>query len=489
MFTPVAELARMVRDGEITSRELVEASLERIEALQPELNAFVHVDAEGALAAADAVGSGDPRPFAGVPIAIKDTAPVAGMPYTMGSDLFGDFVPGHDAFLVRRLRDAGFVIVGKTNLPEFGIVPVTESRRFGPARNPWDTTRTPGGSSGGAAAAVASGMVPIAHGSDGGGSIRIPAACCGLVGLKPTRGRVSRGPDQGEDLLVQDGVLSHTVAETAALLDVIAGYESGDAAWAPPPAEPFAASAERDPGRLRVAVTTGMPIEAELDPEAAAAVDQTAELLASLGHEVEQVEAPWAGGDLLPVFTAVFGTHICAAMFFGGMVTGREPSEELVEPLSWAIWQLIQERRALDYLLARIQLQAVSRQYIGLWETHDVVLTPALAERPVRIGEIDASSDTPLADFARSGAFTPYTANFNVSGQPAISLPLFEYADGLPLAIQLAGRPADEATLLSLGRAARGGQALGGPPPVARRRLASRRVRARRPAPAGRGRS
>jgi amidase len=151
------------------------------------------------------------------------------------------------------------------------------------------------------------------------------------------------------------------------------------------------------------------------------------------------------------VFTAVFGTHICAAMFFGAMVTGREPSEDLVEPLSWAIWQLIQERRALDYLLARIQLQAVSRQYIGLWETHDVVLTPALAERPVRIGDIDASSETPLADFARSGAFTPYTANFNVSGQPAISLPLFEYADGLPLAIQLAGRPADEATLLSLG--------------------------------------
>ena len=175
-----------------------------------------------------------------MPIAIKDTAPVAGMPYTLGSDAFGDFVPAHDAFVVRRLREAGFVIVGKTNLPEFGILPVTEPRRFGPTRNPWDTERTPGGSSGGAAAAVAAGMVPLAHGSDGGGSIRIPAACCGLVGLKPSRGRISRGPDQGDDFLVQDGVLTRTVAETAALLDVLAGYEPGDATWAPPPAEPFA---------------------------------------------------------------------------------------------------------------------------------------------------------------------------------------------------------------------------------------------------------
>ncbi len=225
----------MVRVGEVGAGELVQASLDRIEALEPQINAFTHVAAEAALAAAQGIGPGDPRPFAGVPIAIKDNRPVAGMPLTMGSDLFGDFVADHDAFLVRRLRDAGFVIVGKTALPENGILPTTESARFGPTANPWALDRTPGGSSGGAAAAVAAGMVPIAHGNDGGGSIRIPAACCGLVGLKPARGRVSVGPDGGQSFLVSDGVLTRTVADTAAVLDVLAGYEVGDATWAPPP--------------------------------------------------------------------------------------------------------------------------------------------------------------------------------------------------------------------------------------------------------------
>ena len=199
------------------------------------INAFTHVAHESALAAAEAISPGDPRPFAGVPIAIKDNRPVAGMPLTNGSDLFGDFVPDHDAFLVRRLREAGFVIVGKTSMPEMGILPTTEPRRFGPTRNPWNLERTPGGSSGGSAAAVAAGMVPVAHGNDGGGSIRIPAACCGLVGLKPARGRVSVGPDSGQSFLVCDGALTRTVQDTAALLDVLGGPEPGDATWAPPP--------------------------------------------------------------------------------------------------------------------------------------------------------------------------------------------------------------------------------------------------------------
>jgi amidase len=450
LFRPAGDLAALVRGGEVSARELVEVSLERIEALQPDLNAFVHVDAERALATADAVEAGDERPFAGVPIAVKDTAAVAGMPYTLGSDAFGDFVPGHDAFVVRRLREAGFVIVGKTNLPEFGILPVTEPRRFGPTRNPWDTERTPGGSSGGAAAAVAAGMVPLAHGSDGGGSIRIPAACCGLVGLKPSRGRISRGPDQGDDFLVQDGVLTHTVAETAALLDVLAGYEPGDATWAPPPAEPFAAAAAREPGRLRIGWTTTAAIDAPLDPLCERAVSDAAELLASLGHEVEEIQAPWAGQSLLEVFTLVFGTPIAMGLFFGTQVSGREPAEELVEPLSWTIWKGVRERNALDYLLARTQLGAFSRSIVALWSDHDVVMTPALAQRPVRIGEIDACSAEPWEDFRRSGQFTPYTAIFNVTGQPAISLPLFHGEDGLPLAVQLAGKPAGEGELLAL---------------------------------------
>jgi amidase len=450
LFRPASELANLIRTGEIATRELVEASLERIEALDPDLNAFCHLDPEGALAAAELVKPGDQRPFAGVPIAIKDTAEVAGWPYTLGSEIFGDFVPEYDAFVVRRLRDAGFVPVGKTSLPEFGILPVTEPRRFGPTRNPWDTDRTPGGSSGGSAAAVAAGMVPIAHGSDGGGSIRIPASCCGLVGLKPSRGRVSRGPDQGEDFLVQDGVLSRTVAETAELLDVLAGYETGDASWAPPPREPFATAARREPGRLRIGFTLSAALDTDLDPQARRAVEDAAELLESLGHDAEEVEAPWKGQNLLRVFAVVFGTPVAMGIFFGAQVTGREPSEELVEPLSWTMWNGVQKRTALDYLLARTQLASFARGIVPLWDDHDVVLTPALAERPVRIGDIDPCSDDPWEDFRRSGKFTPYTALFNVTGQPAISVPLFQGDDGLPLAVQLAGRPADESTLLSL---------------------------------------
>jgi amidase len=450
LFRPATELADLIRRGEVASRELVAASLARIEALDPELGAFTHLDPDSALAAADEVRPGDERPFAGVPIAIKDTAEVAGWPYTLGSDVFGDFIPNYDTFVVRRLREAGFVLVGKTSLPEFGILPVTEPRRFGPTRNPWDTERTPGGSSGGAAAAVAAGLVPLAHGSDGGGSIRIPAACCGLVGLKPSRGRVSRGPAQGEDFLVQDGVLTRTVAETAELLDVLAGYDLGDATWAPPPAEPFAAATGRQPGRLRIAFTTDAAIAADLDPQCERALRDGAELLASLGHEIEEVEAPWAGDDLLRVFTLVFGTPVAMGVFFGSQVTGREPSEELVEPLTWTIWNGIRERTALDYMLARTQLSAASRAIVALWSNFDVVMTPALAQRPVCIGEIDACSDDPWEDFRRSGEFTPYTAVFNVTGQPAISLPLFHGDDGLPLGVQLVGRPADEATLLSV---------------------------------------
>jgi amidase len=451
LFKPATELATLIHTGQISSAELVAAALERIEALQPTINAFTHVDGEGAIAAAEVIGAGDPRPFAGVPIAIKDTAPVAGMPYTMASDLFGDFVPGHDAFVVRRLRDAGFVIVGKTSMCEFGILPVSEPRRFGPVRNPWDIERTPGGSSGGAGAAVAAGMLPLAHGADGGGSIRIPASCCGLVGMKPTRGRISRGPDLGDDFLVQDGVLTRTVADSASLLDLMSGYEVGDATWAPRPSEPFAGAAAREPGRLRIGYTTTAPVDATLDPVSERAVLDAAGLLSDLGHDVEEVAAPWdKEHDLLRIFTAVFATPIAMGMYFGGLISGREPAPGLVEPLSWTFWERIHERTALDYLLARTQLTGISRGIIALWQSYDVVLTPGLAERPLRIGEIDACSDDPWADFRRSARFTPYTAIFNVTGQPAISVPLYHGEDGLPTSIQLAGRPADEATLFSL---------------------------------------
>ena len=452
LFRPATELAGLVRDGELSSRELVEASLARIEEVDGEVNAWVLVDSERALAAAEQVRAGDERPFCGVPIAIKDLfAPVAGLPLTQGSELLGDFTPGYDYGVVRRLREAGFVLLGKVNTPEFGIPPVTEPRRHGPTRNPWDLERTPGGSSGGSGAAVASGTVPVAHGSDGGGSIRIPAACTGLLGLKPARGRISRAPDLGDHFLSTDGALTRTVADCAAMLDVLAGYELGDATWAPPPDVPFADAARREPGRLRVGFTLDMPIPSQLDPACERAVNEAAGLLESLGHDVEPVRAPWKETDVLPTFSVLWAANVAGSVRHGQMVTGTEPSQENVEPLSWHLYQQALGFTSVDVVAATAMLQAFARGIVaGLWADHDVILTPALAKRPVRIGEIDTCGDDPAGEFRKSGEFTPYTAIFNVTGQPAISLPLFHGDDGLPLAVQLAGPPAGEALLLSV---------------------------------------
>jgi amidase len=451
MFRGPGALAEMVRSGEISSHELVQSSLERIEQLNPALNAFVQVDAEGALAAADAVGTGDRRPFAGVPIAIKNNRPVEGLRLTYGCPLMSEFVAPYDHNITRRLRDAGFVIVGTTTLPEYGILPVSEAQIFGPTRNPWDLQRTPGGSSGGAAAAVAAGLVPVAHGNDGGGSIRIPAACCGLVGLKPARGRISPAPELGDSSLGIDGVLTRTVADTAAILDVLAGYEPGDATWAPAPAEPFAVSAGAEPGKLRIAMTTLPPIpEAQVDPLAARAVADAAELLSSLGHEVEEVEVPWRDDAVRELFGVVFSSHIALSIAYSGRVAGREPSAEDMEAMSWAIFSMVQKLGAVQYMGAEVALQAFARRLVSFLAPYDALLTPALAERPLPLGTLDTGAPDPMATFTRSGLFTPFTPVFNASGQPGISLPLYEGADGLPLAVQLIGRPAGEAQLLSL---------------------------------------
>src|SRR3954453_20377733 len=277
MFRPASELAALIRAGELSARELVQASLDRIEALDPELNAFVDVYAEEALAAADGfaagdgrafrgLAAGDERPFAGVPIAIKNNRAIAGKRLTFAADFFGDWEAPYDHNVVRRLKQAGVVVVGSPPLPEWGILPWTNTKRFGPTRNPWDPARTSGGSSGGSATAVAAGMVPIAHANDGGGSTRIPAACCGLVGLKPQRNLISLAPEIGESFLAVDGVLTRTVGDTALALDLLAGTRTGDAAGPPPPAEASAASAAREPAGLRVAVVTNAPIDVPLDP-------------------------------------------------------------------------------------------------------------------------------------------------------------------------------------------------------------------------------
>jgi len=451
MLRPADELAALVRSGKLSAGELVDASLARIDALQPQVNAFVDVDHEGARAAAAAVGAGDDRPFAGVPIAIKNNRAVTGLRLTTGAALSGDHRPVRDHNVTQRLRAAGFVIVGTTTLPEWGILPVTEGRRFGPTRNPWDLGRTPGGSSGGSAAAVAAAMVPLAHGNDGGGSLRIPAACCGLVGLKPQRGRVSLAPDIGEQFLVVDGVLTRTVRETALLLDVLAGTETGDASWAPPPSEPFAVSAAREPGRLRIGLTTLMPLlETELHPACAHAAHDAARLLESLGHEVEEVQPPWQEPGLLELFTQSFGPAVCSSMANAGLLHGRPPREDDMEPLSWAVWTLCRQIDSVQAAMAGYRLQAFARA-ITAWSTpYDALLTPALAQPPLPIGELDPCGPDPLATFERSGHFTPYTAISNVTGSPAISLPLYAYEDGLPLAVQLIGRPAQEGALLAL---------------------------------------
>jgi amidase len=451
MFAGASELAAMIRSGEISSRELVQTSLERIEELNPMLNAFVQVDAEGALATADAIAAGDERPFAGVPIAIKNNRPVKGLRLTYGCSLMAEHVAPYDHNITRRLRDAGFVIVGTTTLPEYGILPVSEARIFGPTRNPWDLQRTPGGSSGGAAAAVAAGLVPVAHGNDGGGSIRIPAACCGLVGLKPARGRISPAPELGDSSLSIDGVLTRTVADTAAILDVLAGYEPGDATWAPPPSEPFAVSAGAAPGKLRIAATTLPPVpEAKVDPMAARAVADAAGLLRSLGHDVEEVDPPWQDDGVRELFGIVFSSHIALSIAYSGRVAGREPTVEDMQAMSWAIFSMVGKLGAIDYMGAEVALQAFARRLVSFLSHYDALLTPALAERPLPLGTLDPDAPDSMATFTRSGLFTPFTPVFNASGQPGISLPLYEGEDGLPLGVQIVGRPAGEAQLLAL---------------------------------------
>ncbi|MGZ8650198.1 MAG: amidase [Solirubrobacteraceae bacterium] len=450
LFKPAGDLASLVRGGEISARELVGHALERIEALDPVLNAFVEVDGERALAVADEISPGDSRPFAGVPIAIKANVPVAGMCMNFGSKFLDGHRPGHNAYLVRRLQDAGFVVLGVTNMPEFGILPTTEPRHSGPTRNPWDTDRTPGGSSGGSAAAVAAGMVPVAHGNDGGGSIRIPAACCGLVGLKPSRGRVSRGPDLGDSYLASEGVLTHTVAETAQLLDVLSGYEVGDATWAPRPPEPFAVAARRAPDNLRIAMSAENSLGVEADPECLRGMHATADLLASLGHEVEEAAPGLPGAEILSVFSQVFGPAISLGITYGELLAGRPPEADEIEPLSRAINELSGALSSVDYLVAVAQLQALARGVVAFFAEYDLLLTPALVERPLPIGELNGCGDDPLADFARSGRFTPYTALINVTGQPAISIPAGFGEDGLPTNAQLIAKPLGDDTLLQV---------------------------------------
>jgi len=416
----------------VSPRELAEQAIGRIEAANPELNFLV-------TAAFDPPEPAD-GPFRGVPMLVKDLTETAGIRTTFSSRAFAGHVPAADTATVRRMRAAGFTILGKTNTPELGITCVTESELNGACRNPWDASRTPGGSSGGAAAAVAAGVLPLAHGSDGGGSIRIPASCCGLFGLKPSRGRVSPAPYVSGSLeLSQQAGLSVTVRDAAAFLDVLAGYEPGDAHWAPPPERPFLEEVGRDPGRLRIALTVDPPIPCEVEPDVAGVARAAADALAALGHEVVESTPPWRDDSLLRWFARLWQ-----------MTPALYPVEDrsLLEPMNRALLEQAHETSSVEYAQAAGSLQRLARRTVAFWDEVDVVLTPTLALLPVPIGWI-FEPDDPWEQFARGARMTPFTPLPNVTGQPAASVP-FGVVDGLPVGIQLIGRPAGEAVLFRL---------------------------------------
>jgi amidase len=453
MFRSAAEQAALVRDGEVSARELVDASLAAIERLNGELNAVVTRCDERALAEADAVSAGDERPLAGVPLLVKDLgAMTEGVRTTMGMRALGEWVPEADSATVRRLRAVGAIVVGKTNLPEMGILPVSEPARFGPARNPWDTSRTPGGSSGGSAAGVAAGMVAIAHGNDGGGSIRIPASCCGLVGMKPSRGRVSWAPHLSELAagFATDGVLARTVRDSALGLDILAGYEPGDPYWAPDPSAPFVDALEREPGSLRVAFVVDSPNGVPVDPDCVAATRRAAELLESLGHQVQEIEIE-ADEAYVTNFVTVWIAGTANEVETWGRIAGLQLDIEQLEPLSRQMYDMSLQLSATDYLRALDWLHDYSRRLVSMWGGIDVLLTPTLAKPPIEIGALEPKEgEPPIQMLMNSATWVPFTPVWNVTGQPAVSLPLHQTEGGLPVGVQLVGPPAGEELLYSL---------------------------------------
>jgi amidase len=465
-------LAKLVRRKEVSPRELVTTAIERIERSNQKLNAVIHTMFERALATADApLPDG---PFTGVPFLLKDLLSLyEGEPITSGSRLLRRFIAPFDTELVRRYRATGVIVLGKTNTPEFGLVPFTEPELFGPSRNPWDTSRTTGGSSGGSAAAVAARFVPMAGGGDGGGSIRIPASCCGIFGFKPTRGRVPTGPLNGELWAgaVTEHVLTRSVRDSAAMLDAVGGPEPGSPYETLPPERPFAVEARTAPGRLRIAFTHDPLMGSTIHADCRAALDDTLRLLELLGHEIVEATPPFDRESFNRAFVTIVCAETAADIADAARVVGRSATRGDVEATTWAGALLGRALTAADYAIAVRTLQRAARAIGRFFEGIDVLVTPTISEPPFHLGKLQPPNSERMllgtAGALRAGKmllamgavdriagsvydFMPYTAVFNVTGQPAMSVPLVWNSEGLPIGMHFAGRFGDDATLFRL---------------------------------------
>ncbi len=447
--------AELVRSGELSPLELVDAAITRIEKLNPELNSVIHTRFDRARAEAASAALPD-GPFRGVPTLFKDLmCAIEGEPYHEGMRFLkdNDYRPHYTDNLARRFIEAGFVCCGRTNTPELGLVPTTEPDAYGPTLNPWDTSRTPGGSSGGSAVAVVTGMVPLAHGTDGGGSIRIPASCCGLVGLKPSRGRTSLGPRWGQlsVILTCELVLARSVRDVAGALDAVWRPFPGDPVIAPVPARPFVDEIGADPGRLRIGILTSNPLgTGEVHPACVAAAEDAGRLLESLGHRVEpSYPDAFADPEIFGPFTTLWTTDTAHYLDDFSTLVGKPITEADVEPLTWALAEGGRAVTGAQFREAVRVMEEVGRRGAEWWGGgFDLLLTPTLGEPPLPLGTLDSTPDDPLHGYLRAAEFVPFTAQFNVTGQPGISLPLYWSADGLPIGSQLVAAYGGEDVLL-----------------------------------------